>query len=294
MVQAIETLKTSDWFHEDGFPIAVEVRSLHPSFGLHNHEFSEIVLITGGSGKHVTGKQSWTIRAGDAFVISGKQTHAYEDLDDLSLVNILYQPEQLSWEGQGLAELPGYHALFTLEPTWRVEHEFRSRLQLSPHDLANVMRLLNKLEEELKERSPGYRCIATTLFMQIACTLSRCYGNYSSTNTKRLLHLAEAISHLERCYDEPVSLEELAKIAKMPTRSFQRAFRKSLGVPPITYLIRVRISHAAELLRNKELSITDVAFELNYEDSSYFTRQFQTIMGMTPKEYRRQFFNRVS
>ena len=289
MSQEIKTLKTSDWFHSDEFPIAVEVRKPQTPFGLHNHEFCEIVLITGGTGKHVTGEQAWAIHAGDAFVISGLQTHTYEEMEDLCLMNILYQPEQLSWEVQGLAALPGYHALFTLEPALRAEHEFKSRLQLSPLALANVMHLLDKLEDELKKRSPGYRCMATTLFMQIVCTLSRNYENCSSTNSQSLLRLAEAISHLERYYDEPISLVELARIAKMPTRSFQRAFKISMGVTPITFRNQVRVSRAVELLRNKEMSITDVAFELKYEDSSYFTRQFKTIVGMTPKEYRRHF-----
>ncbi len=294
MSHEIETLKTSDWFHSDGFPIAVEVREPQTPFGLHNHEFCEIVLITGGSGQHVTGKQSWEMHAGDAFVISGKRPHTYEDMENLSLANILYQPEQLNLEeDQGLATLPGYHALFTLEPTWRVDHEFESRLHLSPKDLSNVLLLLGELESELEERKPGFRCMANTLFTQIVCYLSRCYGQSSSTNSKSLLRIGEAISHLETHYSQSISLEDLAQIAHMPTRSFQRAFKKALGVPPITYLIRVRVSRAAELLRNKELSITDVAFELNYEDSSYFTRQFQTIMGMTPKNYRRQFVNQL-
>jgi len=72
----------------------------------------------------------------------------------------------------------------------------------------------------------------------------------------------------------------------MPKRSFLRVFKKAMGLSPIAYLIRVRVSRAAELLQNDEMSITDVAFELNYEDSSYFTRQFQEIMGMTPRDFR--------
>lgn len=291
MPPEIETLKTSDWFHKDGFPLAVEQRHPQTPFGIHNHEFCEIVIITGGTGLHVTGKQSWAISSGDAFVISAKRSHTYEDMEDLSLVNILFQPEKLSWEKQELGDLPGYHVLFTLEPAWRVNHEFESRLRLSSHDLAKVVLLVDHLEEELQERAPGFRCMATTLFAQITCHLSRCYelSASSCTDSQSLLRIAEAISYLETHYAEPIHLEDLAEIAHMPKRSLLRAFKKALGLSPIAYLIRVRISRAVELLRgNEKMSITDIAFELNYEDSSYFTRQFQEIMGMTPRDYRAQ------
>jgi len=286
MPQEIVTLETSDWFHEDGFPIAVDIRDPQPVFRLHNHEFCEVVLITGGTGLHVTGKQSWQISSGDAFVITGKRPHNYENMENLSLINILYQPGKLGWEEQKLADVPGYHALFTLEPAWRVDHEFESRLRLSQHDLANVILLVDQLENELNERSLGFRCMASTLFLQIACYLSRCFGHSSCSDSQSLLRIAEAISHLETHYNEPINLEGLAKIAHMPKRSFLRAFKKAMGLSPIAYLIRVRISHATELLHDEKMSITDVAFELNYEDSSYFTRQFQEIMGMTPRDYR--------
>jgi len=286
MPQKIKTLKTSDWFHEDGFPIVVEPRNPQQPFGLHNHEFCEIAIITGGTGLHVTGELSWPISSGDAFVISGQRPHTYKNMENLSLVNILFQPAKLSWEEQELFDVPGYHALFALEPTWRVDHEFESRLRLSQSDLANVMLLVDQLENELEERSLGFRCMASGLFMQITCYLSRCYGRKSCSDSQSLLRIAEAISHLETHYREPINLEGLARIAHMHERGLLRAFKKALGLSPIAYLIRVRVSRATELLRNEDMSITDVAFELNYEDSSYFSRQFQEIMGMTPRNYR--------
>ena len=68
-------LKRIDWFHPDGFPIAVERRDPQEPFGLHAHEFTEIVIITAGRGEHVTGKESYPLNAGDAFVIGGSRYH---------------------------------------------------------------------------------------------------------------------------------------------------------------------------------------------------------------------------
>lgn len=91
-------LKTEDWFHADGFPISVQRRDPQEPFGLHAHQFVELVIITGGRGLHVTGKESWPLAASDVFVISGSRPHDYRNMDQLRLVNILYQPQRLNLE----------------------------------------------------------------------------------------------------------------------------------------------------------------------------------------------------
>jgi hypothetical protein len=52
-------LKRKDWFQPDGFPVAVERRDPQEPFGLHAHEFAEIVIITSGRGVHITGRETY-------------------------------------------------------------------------------------------------------------------------------------------------------------------------------------------------------------------------------------------
>ena len=73
-------LKTSDYFHRDGFPIVVARREPQEPFGLHAHDFSELVIITKGGGLHVTGRESWSLAAGDVFVIGGSRPHDYQNM----------------------------------------------------------------------------------------------------------------------------------------------------------------------------------------------------------------------
>lgn len=285
----VETLRTVDWFHPDGFPIAVEPRNPQPPIGLHDHEFSEIVVVTGGHGRHVTGENTWAIGKGDAFVITGNRPHEYEDLDQLTLYNVLYQPEIVLGNESDLLAVPGYRALFTLEPAWRTTHEFSSRLHLNREDLSAAILLIQHLDEELRVRAPGFRCLATALFMQLACFLARCYGRREDPDAASLLRIAAAISTLETNYREPIDLHNLAAIAHMTKRSLLRAFRKALGVSPIAYLIRVRIMRACELLAQRDdLSVSDIAYQVGFGDSNYFTRQFHAITGTPPSAYRRR------
>lgn len=283
-----KTLKTNEWFHQDGFPIAVERREPQESFGIHAHEFSELVIITGGNGWHVTGRESWHLSSGDVFVISGARPHTYKDMEQLCLLNILFQPEKLNLAWFDLPALAGYHALFTLEPAWRSRHQFKSRLHLSPQELRTVLSHVEQLESELKNRPPGFAFLAMANFMQVVGFLSRCYNRSWNPDSRALLRIAQAISHLETNYREPIELDSLAEIAHMSKRSFIRAFQAATGISPIAYLIQLRVNRAANLLQRTDDSVTEIAFKVGFNDSNYFTRQFRKLSGTTPRTYRQR------
>ena len=282
------TLKRKDWFHPDGFPIAIERRDPQEPFGLHAHEFAEIVIITAGRGEHVTGKESYPLNAGDAFVIGGSRQHDYHSMERLCLVNILFQPDKLGLRTYDLRTLPGYHALFTLEPAWRRRHQFNGRLRLTPPELRTVMTFVDNLEAELLTRASGFKFMATAAFMQIVGYLSRCYARSKHPDSRALLRIGAAISHLEVNYQEPINLDGLAQIAHMSKRNFIRSFQAAMRSSPIAYLLQLRVTRGASLLRRTELSVTEVAFKVGFSDSNYFARQFHKVLGVTPTQYRQQ------
>ncbi len=279
-------LKIDEWFHPDGFPISVERREPQELFEPHSHEFAELVIVTGGKCLHVTGNDSWELTPGDVFVIAGPREHEYRNLENLRLVNILYQPNQLK---MGLLDLPsvaGYHALFTLGSSWRKRQPTKGRLHLSGKEMVQLIELVNRLEVELKTREPGFGFMATAAFMQIIGLLSRCYGRSPSPDGRALLRIGEALSHLERNIHREVDLEELASIAHMSRRSFLRVFQSATGTSPLAWVIEQRINRACNLLRHTDRRITEVAFDVGFNDSNYFTRQFRKVTGLSPRDYR--------
>jgi len=279
-------LKIDEWFHPDGFPISVERREPQEVFGAHAHEFAELVIVLGGKGLHVTGQDSWELTAGDVFVIAGSREHEYRNLQDLRLINILYQPNQLKMRLLDLPSVAGYHALFTLEPARRPRQPGGSRMRLNARELAQITDLVDRLEIELKTREPGFGFMATASFMQVIGLLSRCYDRNPSPDGRALLRIGEALSHLERNIHQDVDLEELASIAHMSRRSFMRMFQSATGTSPLAWQIGQRIQRACTLLRQTDKRITDIAFDVGFNDSNYFTRQFRKATGFSPRHYR--------
>jgi AraC-like DNA-binding protein len=280
-------LRAKDWFHPDGFPLAVERREPQERFEMHGHQdFAELVVVTGGRGTHRIEQDAWPLSAGDVFVVKGREAHGYPDPEELSLINLLYQPDRLRWDLADLAALPGYHALFTLEPQWRRRHQFNSRLHLPPAEVGHVLGLVDLLDAELRARGPGFGFMATAVFMQLIGFVSRAYGRARNPDSQALLRIASAITHLETHFAEEIELDDLAGMAHMSKRSFLRTFRAATGQSPIAYLIQIRVNRAADQLRATTDAVTDVAFAVGFQDSNYFARQFRRVMGATPRDYR--------
>ncbi|TWU03641.1 helix-turn-helix domain-containing protein [Neorhodopirellula pilleata] len=285
----IPVLRRADWFSDPTCPIAVERQEPQDPIGLHAHDFCEIVVITGGHGQHVTGENRYDLKTGDTFVIGGARPHDYVNLNELCLINILFDSNEIPWTMGDLMSVPGYHVLFTLEPAFRERHRFDSRLRLSPMDLAHTIDMIGRLQDELRAKRPGYQLMATTMFLQLATSLSRLYDRSRDDQSRSLLQIADAISHIERNYTENVTLDELVEISQMSRRNFLRTFEQTMGYSPIQYLIRLRIRKACERLRTDRSNITEIAMSVGFTDSNYFSRKFRDVIGVSPRDYKSQY-----
>jgi AraC-like DNA-binding protein len=90
----------------------------------------------------------------------------------------------------------------------------------------------------------------------------------------------EAHSH------KPIDLEQAAGQAGISPFHFLRLFSSVLGVTPHQYLVRSRLRHAARLLADDDISITDVAYDVGFGDLSNFVRTFHRAAGVSPLRFR--------
>jgi AraC-like DNA-binding protein len=190
-------------------------------------------------------------------------------------------------ERDGIAALPGYQALFSLEPNYRKQHRFSSHLRLDADHLHRVNDLVDAMIREIGVHAPGYRFLVTGLFMQLVVTLSRLFSDTLHPPVVALLELERLLNDLAARLDEEVSLGELARRAGMSPSTLLRRFRTATGYAPMEYLIRLRLDRARELLATTNRRITEVAFETGFRDSNYFARRFRQHTGVSPRQYRK-------
>jgi len=98
--------------------------------------------------------------------------------------------------------------------------------------------------------------------------------------------LAEVIAAVRTHVHLPWRVSELAQIAGLSTPTFERLCRKTLGIPPQKLIQRLRIEHAVQLITSTDLTLGQVSAECGFYDQSSFTRQFRSVLGLTPGAYR--------
>ncbi|KAA0112023.1 AraC family transcriptional regulator [Mycolicibacterium sp. P1-5] len=103
--------------------------------------------------------------------------------------------------------------------------------------------------------------------------------------TDEQLRPAAAAMHADP--GRPWQLPELARIAAMSRTSFAERFRAAAGVPPMTYLSSWRIRLAQRALRDGDMTVGALAYELGYGAESAFSNAFKRAVGMSPLHYRR-------
>ncbi|MGI5855311.1 MAG: helix-turn-helix domain-containing protein [Candidatus Merdivicinus sp.] len=104
-----------------------------------------------------------------------------------------------------------------------------------------------------------------------------------------LQRIRKSLDYLYRNYAAPVRLEELAQMEHLSPSRYSAVFRGCMGVSPQGFLIGLRMKNAADLIRRTDLTITQVAQAVGYEDTLYFSTLFRRKMGLPPSRYREKF-----
>ena len=98
----------------------------------------------------------------------------------------------------------------------------------------------------------------------------------------------KAMAYIHEHYAEPISRQDLARYVSMSEDYLTHCFRQELGMTPIAYLNRFRVSQARHLLAETDRSITAIALDVGFSTSGYFSRVFHREAGVSPEAFRRQ------
>lgn len=97
---------------------------------------------------------------------------------------------------------------------------------------------------------------------------------------------ANVMTHLHQNYSDRMSSDELASMAGLSVSHFERRFRHAFGASPRQYLVRIRVEHAARMLRETDKTISEIAQACGFYDHAHFSRSFRKIMQTSPSDYR--------
>lgn len=275
-------LKNEDYLRKKNLPLILLRRDPQPEYPLHSHESSELVFVYRGTGKHVLPDAVREISAGDVFLIHGKTRHAYTDLKDLALCNIMFDLKEFN------------HPLFSLHGNFVLPSLFLLKvpdggLHLSGEQFREALSLVKQIEEEQIAESEDSPAVIAALFMLLILTLGR-YAKSAGIVKKNdhFSRIDDLVDEITGSSSAQWSRVKMAKQVGMSVSTLSRHFKDRTGISPVEYLIRVRLKKAALLLQDQELSISAISDMTGFSDSNYFCRQFRKHFGMSPGKYRIQ------
>jgi len=113
---------------------------------------------------------------------------------------------------------------------------------------------------------------------------------HRSDATRRLAaeRVQRVINHMLDHVDQPLRISTLSALAGISDSHLHALFRHVIGHSPIEFFIRLRMRRACELLQQRKL-VKEAADSVGYKDPFYFSRLFKSVVGSTPRDYRKAF-----
>ena len=97
------------------------------------------------------------------------------------------------------------------------------------------------------------------------------------------------LAHIRDHYHTPITNRQLARLAHMSVRAFERKFRSSFQLTPQKYVRKLQMRMASRALVYTKESLAEVALSCGFVDQSHFTREFRRHFGRTPRDYRKHY-----
>ena len=276
--------------YDPGFPYtAIDCRFdgySGPCVDWHWHATLEINVCVSGVLKTSTQRGEYIVREGDAVLVNANVLHRNEAYEGAPGVRV--QTHMFDRSLVAAAELPQRRyvapvvecTLLDALPLFRENAEHRA-----------VLEALDRAFEAAGEEKDGYE-------LEICGLLNRAWqGVYALTlpvigarqplPRMETARLKQMLGFIREHYAEDISPADVAASAGVCERECFRCFRQELGTTPLATLTDFRLRRAAELLRETDRSVSDIAAACGFATSSYFGKVFRRRMNLSPLAYRR-------
>ena len=278
-------LYTSSHFLPGAPPVVVLNANHHGTSQLHSHEFFEMVLVDSGFALHSSEGDTAILTTGDLFIIQPGESHAYVRANHAQIYNCLFIPEAFAAVSAEIAALPGLSWLLDSN----TPHPFE-RVHTSLAEKQEVIMALERIKWEAVNRNIGWQLKILTQFQSLLVTYARIYSHIEPDEQEigaNIRPVYAVLNHIESNYSTDLSLDSLAAVSGLSAGHLTRQFKAVIGMSPVEYARSFRIAKAAELLRVKGSSVSEVSRTLGFADISLFSRQFKLITGTSPTEFRK-------
>lgn len=238
------------------------------------YDYYLIHYIISGKGVFTCRGEEYELGAGDSFLIEPEQ-----------LVSYISDPEEpwhycwIAFTGPRASGLVAETGVSSARPIVRMNRN--RHIPVIFHQIRHAFRARGA-NAQLK--ASGYLHL---LLSEYCAALAIPSASWAVADAENDRVVQQAIHYLSTQYAEPITIELMAESLGYNRAYLSRIFKRHTKVTPVTFLLKLRIDKARQLLRERlELTVEQIASSVGFHDPLYFSKQFRRWYGVSPTEYR--------
>ena len=290
----INAEKSHVWPFAHSYPIDVRFLILdrRHDVPMHRPDHLEVVIFESGELGYEVEDRTCMVRKNDIIVVGDRIRHRCLPLGasqrEARSVVLSFRPN-LIHSGAPLGDDVQYLMPFTL-----LDSSFPNVIPAGTGLSREIFDFIERIRGELPGDSERSRLAIKTYLKMILLALVNHYAEHGATRQvlfqqqSNVRRLAPLLEHVEQHYDEPIRVNDAARLCAMSDCCFMHLFKELTGQSFVAYLNRFRVARAQELLAATDRAISEISLESGFCNQSYFGVIFRRITGMTPLEYRMQ------
>lgn len=247
---------------------------------LHWHRELELIRVRTGKIKIYLNNIPYTVNAGEQLIIQGGTLHRGEP-DDCIYECVVFDPYMLCKHKNDIA---GNYIMPIITRT----------VDISPLIIkkSETYISVNALFKELDKPVTGNELNIYSLLYRLFSSLYKegmiCKSETADRSEKQNRTVNKMLDWAENNFSKNITLADMARVGSLNEKYLCRLFKNYTSMTPIEYINSLRIENACHLMIHSDFSVTDAALESGFNDSSYFTKLFKRLKGITPSAYKKR------
>ncbi len=269
-----------------GIPFQLDYKRQNEEYTMpeaHYHDYYEIYYLYSGERHYLLEDRIYHIHQGDLVLIPPNVVHQTTEGGGAG-----------SHERMLIYFTRNFLSGFTKEEQASLLRCFQHKLKAlrpSSKDQTLIEAILAKMRKEEKRNLPCSPLYQKILLGELLLLASRKTGEqledyfYPEGPVHQKIH--NIVRFIGENYQQTLSLSDIAERFFVSPAYLSRAFKRVTGLTLVQYLNTVRVKEAQRLLRESELSVSEVALMVGYGSHTHFGRTFKQMTGLSPVEYRK-------
>lgn len=269
-----------------------DISDLLPFYPIHWHEEMEILKVQSGQGTFCIEGKWYNAAQGDIIILTPFVMHSInrDGNHDMSLDAIVFNLRLLETGGADVCTLKYFAPILNSK-------------QVAPAIIRTTDEIYHAFDQSItailmgNEKEDGFELqVKANLYWIFYHLYSRrlVKATVNLPEDKRYYSIKQVLEYIRANYMNEITLTQLAKLCGYSEYYLMKLFKKFCGITCVDYINNYRLNIAGQLLLSTEDDVSSIAYQVGYNNISYFNKQFKDQYGMTPKQFRSQRLAQVS